>query len=464
MKRLYIVLLFICISIEVFPQQDTLKSVIPDTLRDAPLYSKNRFQMKVNKMTSSRLFQMTYISVPLVLSGLIIKNEDDHFRNLRNEYVPSFNNHYDDYLQYLPGALMLSLKTAGVEGRSSWQRMMVSDAISVTFMATVVNALKVTTKEMRPDGSGRNSFPSGHSATAFMTATMLHKEYGLTRSPWYSVAAYTMATATAVTRELNNKHWLSDILVGAGIGVFSTELGYYLGDLIFKEKGIKHTLLDLDSSGYQRNPSFFGLYMGFSIFSGKLKPVSDISLDASAGSRAGFEGAYFINRYIGFGSRFSVTSLPVSLDDKLYFSAHPAFANKIEKIQSDPFDVFTASAGPYLSYPIADRLLVGSKLLMGYSSTAHKSISATYRDSPNVEIKSQEIVDISNTKGISFGTGLSLVYIVRRNLGVHFFMDYDFSPAHFTLNTTNENQMRNDYHLKQSSNVWTLGASVNVQL
>ena len=75
-------------------------------------------------------------------------------------------------------------------------------------MAGLVNGIKYTASEMRPDGSTRNSWPSGHTATAFMAATILHKEYGLTRSPWYSVGAYTLATATGVMRVLNNRHWM----------------------------------------------------------------------------------------------------------------------------------------------------------------------------------------------------------------------------------------------------------------
>lgn len=65
---------------------------------------------------------------------------------------------------------------------------------------------------------------------------MLHKEYGH-RSPWYSIGGYTVATVTGVTRQLNNRHWMSDIMVGAGIGILATELGYFLADLIFKDKG-----------------------------------------------------------------------------------------------------------------------------------------------------------------------------------------------------------------------------------
>ena len=48
-----------------------------------------------------------------------------------------------------------------------------------------------------------------------MTATMMSKEYG-GRSPWYSVGAYSVATVTGLMRMANNKHWLSDVLAGAG--------------------------------------------------------------------------------------------------------------------------------------------------------------------------------------------------------------------------------------------------------
>ena len=70
-----------------------------------------------------------------------------------------------------------------------------------------------------------------------MTATMLTREYGH-KSPWVGIGAYAVATTTGLMRMANNRHWLSDVLTGAGIGILSTELGYYLADLLFKEKGI----------------------------------------------------------------------------------------------------------------------------------------------------------------------------------------------------------------------------------
>lgn len=84
------------------------------------LYKTRNLGHKLDKFSSSRLYQMTYIGVPLVVGGLIVKSEDDHFRSLRNDYLPQFSRHADDYLQYAPAIVMLGMKSFGVKGRSSW--------------------------------------------------------------------------------------------------------------------------------------------------------------------------------------------------------------------------------------------------------------------------------------------------------------------------------------------------------
>jgi hypothetical protein len=173
----------------------------------------------------------------LSVHAQIRSNIDKDIHSIRDCMIPGFHYEYDDYLQYIPAGLAIGMKAAGYESRSSWGRMIVSDAFSVAAMATTVNAVKYSIKRLRPDGSKRNSFPSGHTATAFMSATMLHKEYGW-RSPWFSIGGYTVAAVTGVSRIMNNKHWMSDVVAGAAIGIGSVHLGYYLGDLIFKEKGL----------------------------------------------------------------------------------------------------------------------------------------------------------------------------------------------------------------------------------
>ena len=99
----------------------------------------------IDRLTDSPAFRMTYVGVPLIAGGLLVKGEDDHFRNLRNDYLPVFRRHADDYMQYLPAAVLLGMKAAGVKGRSSWGRMLTSDAFSVALMAGAVNTLKQTT-------------------------------------------------------------------------------------------------------------------------------------------------------------------------------------------------------------------------------------------------------------------------------------------------------------------------------
>lgn len=370
-------------------------------LRKLPkVAAQNKFEQALDKMTSSRGFQMTYIGVPLIASGLIVRGEDDHFRALRNDYMPAFSEHLDDYIQYLPAAVMLGLKIGGVKGRSSWGRMLVSDAFSTIFMVSTVNILKHATKETRPDGSNNHSFPSGHTATAFMTATMLHKEYGYI-SPWISVGAYTVATATGLLRMANNKHWLSDVMAGAGIGILTTELGYYLADLIFKDKGLLVQPKPEVKYDKQKAPSFIGLYFGFNFPLSRYDVNENISLKASTGSMSGVEGAYFFNPYIGLGGRFTISNLAFLLDNNIP--------------QDETFSFSTIDAGGFFSYPLSSRLLIGSKLIVGY---------AHYK-----ELKLPTIT-IGEKGGFSAGTGASLTFRAAPKLNFKLIFDYNLLPPH----------------------------------
>lgn len=177
---------------------------------------------------------------------------DNDIKQMRNNIAPGLRYHLDNYTQYLPAAVMVGLKTFGYKGRSSWGRMLVSDAFSGTIMAGLVNGLKYTVRRPRPDGTARNSFPSGHTATAFMTAAMLHKEYGW-RSPWFSIGGYAVAAFTGVSRVLNDRHYLTDVMAGAAIGISSVHLGYFLADLIFKDMYL--------TDGYE-TPDMFGFDPG----------------------------------------------------------------------------------------------------------------------------------------------------------------------------------------------------------
>lgn len=373
----------------------------PTLLADTTAFDSRQicFGRKLDKWSSTRLYQMTSVSVPLIVGGLVVKGEDTHFRSLRNDYLPLFHRHVDDYTQYAPAAILLGMKLAGVEGRSSWGRMLVSDAFAAALMGGVVTTLKLTTQVERPDGSNNHSFPSGHTATAFMTATMLTKEYGH-KSPWIGIGAYATASATGLMRMANNKHWLSDVLTGAGIGILSTELGYYLGDLIFKDKGLHPTDTFYPFERLSK-PSFFSLYVGVNIPLSKYDIDEQNTFRTSSGSSAGLEGAYFFNPYVGVGGRFTVSNTSL-------------IVNKTQA-EDNTFDAVSLCAGGYFSYPLSERWLVGSKLIGGY---VHY---------PKLDIAQQTIAARS---GVCFGSGLSVTFKAKDFYGIRFFLDYNLQPSH----------------------------------
>lgn len=398
--RILFLIVFLSACAGCFAQADTSR-VVTDSLISDMTFSTPKKIAFLDKLPHGKLFNSTYIGVPLIIGGLIEKHQDTKFRKLRNDFMPRFHRTLDNYTQFAPAAVMVGMKAAGVESRSSWGRMLLSDAFSVALMAGTVQGLKNATNVMRPDGSDNHSFPSGHTATAFMTATMLNKEYGY-KSPWIGVGAYSVATATGLMRMANNKHWLSDVMVGAGIGIMATEFGYWLADLICKDKGLNIKNRDVADDEFDvRHNSFLGLYMGFNLPLSKYDLDEDNVFQTSTGTTIGLEGAWFINRNIGIGGRASFSNLQY-------------IVNKNDA-PDKTFNYFTAMAGPYFSFPVTHRFSLGSKLVGGgvwYPKTSINGIS------------------VGNNHGFSCGTGLSLKYDVHKHLSGIIFLDYNIqAPA-----------------------------------
>lgn len=419
--RILFLIVFLSASAGCFAQADTSR-VVTDSLVSDTTFSTPKKIAFLDKLPHGKLFNSTYIGVPLIIGGLIEKHQDTKFRKLRNDFMPRFHRTLDNYTQFAPAAVMVGMKAAGVESRSSWGRMLLSDAFSVALMAGTVQGLKNATNVMRPDGSDNHSFPSGHTATAFMTATMLNKEYGY-KSPWIGVGAYSVATATGLMRMANNKHWLSDVMVGAGIGIMATEFGYWLADLIYKDKGLNIKNRDVADDEFDvRRNSFLGLYMGFNLPLSKYDLDEDNVFQTSTGTTIGLEGAWFINRNIGIGGRASFSNLQY-------------IVNKNDA-PDKTFNYFTAMAGPYFSFPVTHRFSLGSKLVGGgvwYPKTSINGIS------------------VGNNHGYSCGTGLSLKYDVRKHLSGIIFLDYNIqAPA--------------SHGSREYMHIMTLGAKVALRL
>jgi len=86
-----------------------------------------------------------------------------------------------------------------------------------TTLATT-GILKLTVTEMRPDGDGEDSFPSGHTSSAFAGASFIHLRYGFK----YAIIPYLAAAYTGYTRVETDRHYTKDVLAGALIGAVSS--------------------------------------------------------------------------------------------------------------------------------------------------------------------------------------------------------------------------------------------------
>jgi len=158
---------------------------------------------------------------------------------------PHTTTNIDNYLQFVPAAAVYALNAVGIKGKNNFRDRTMIYTMSNIIMGTTVYTLKKTTHQIRPDGSSYTSFPSGHTAEAFASAEFLFQEYKDV-SIWYGIAGYAVAATTGYLRLYNNKHWLGDVVAGAGIGIASTKVSYWLYPklkrLIFKDKAM-HTIV-----------------------------------------------------------------------------------------------------------------------------------------------------------------------------------------------------------------------------
>lgn len=139
----------------------------------------------------------------------------------------------DDIMQYTPLASLYGLKLMGLNSKHNYRDMTILAGTTYVILEPIVYGLKTIVSEERPDFTKDNSFPSGHTATAFAGAELLRREYWDV-SPWIGVAGYTVASATGLLRIYNNRHWLNDVLAGAGIGILSVQAAYWLYPTISK--------------------------------------------------------------------------------------------------------------------------------------------------------------------------------------------------------------------------------------
>ena len=212
-----------------------------------------------------------------------------------------------------------------------------------------------------------------------MAATMLHKEYGWS-SQWWSFGGYALATFTGVSRMFNDHHWMSDVVTGAAIGIGSVHLGYYLSDLIFRNRYINPAYeapafcYDPCKKHYVAEIFFaqrFILGSGPDCFTGD---------SVTRGGRAGLSADIPVIPGCGVSAQFSANSLTYSTGTTSRF--------------------YDALAGGYYDYHFAKRFKLQANVMAGAAWMPQNGI------------------------GASLKTGASLGFLLNDNFKIQAFSDY----------------------------------------
>ena len=179
---------------------------------------------------------ITYGLVSLGDNG--IRKIDHNVKNSLEQNNRFWHIQADNYIQYSPAVTAYTLKFCKMESTHNFVDMTILYGLSNLLAGGIAQGTKITVKRERPGSTSDRSFPSGHTQTAFVAAEFLHQEYK-DQSVWISIGGYGAATFVGIARIYNNKHWVSDVVAGAGIGILSTKAVYWVYPYLQKAFGKK---------------------------------------------------------------------------------------------------------------------------------------------------------------------------------------------------------------------------------
>jgi hypothetical protein len=180
-----------------------------------------------------KLLPKTILPLTLIVGGALYSgstSEKNFQINVRNRVGNDYHNGADDYIQYIPFAQVYIGDLVGLKAKNHWFDQTKNMAISSVATGVIVHSFKRLLGKERPDGSSHHSFPSGHTSNSFVGSMSLYHEFK-DSSPVYAYSGFFISTATGSLRVMNNRHWVSDVVAGAGIAILMTHLVYHFEPL-----------------------------------------------------------------------------------------------------------------------------------------------------------------------------------------------------------------------------------------
>lgn len=166
---------------------------------------------------------LTAVGALAIDNGFLVK-EKKKLQESIQDLAGGHSTKIDDWLRYVPATVSLALPYLVSSTRLQTAERWTLRANAYLIMSCLVYGSKLLINETRPDASGNDAFPSGHTANTFLSAEIIRIEYGAL----YGAGAYAIACAVGFLRLYNNRHWVNDVLAGAGLGILSARIAYWM--------------------------------------------------------------------------------------------------------------------------------------------------------------------------------------------------------------------------------------------
>ena len=220
-------------------------------------------------------------------------------------------------------------------------------------------------------------------------------------------------------------------MVGAGIGLISTEIGYLIVDKIYKDKGLNPPL---ETSGFDKErgkPSFVLAKLGYARANKDLTH-QDNDLVAENGYSFSFEGAYFFNNTIGIGPDLSFAGFPIKTNN--FTTGDPDIDSRTEEYVTDAMGTRSMLIGPYLNIAFKNDLALVTRFTVGPAYGAQGGIYSRLTEEASAETGDNEVqvVNYDPEETFGFGTGVTVRKMVGRNIGLNLYWDFYYSKPTVT--------------------------------
>jgi membrane-associated phospholipid phosphatase len=190
---------------------------------------------------NSRYLKPSALIIPgafLVYGGLkpvinAIPQLDENIMNDIQEHHANFHSGAEDYIMWAPSASIYIMDAFHVKTQHTFKDHLLIEGGSVLITGGLGLGMRIISRNIKAYNDGDTKFPSGHTANAFRGAEIFHQELKQ-QHPVISYGGYIVATGVGLLRIYGKQHYLTEVLAGAGLGILSTKITYWLFDKVKK--------------------------------------------------------------------------------------------------------------------------------------------------------------------------------------------------------------------------------------